>query len=537
MPPSDTEALRTSVRFAFETGDASGVVARAMELGPATNTRWAAADFEQQLFLTDLLRVCFPVDDGSASPPNSVEVLRSILARPPALPADATFRQEILRELQSAPALRASLQQVHQTLCHLRTMLDEGHHARFDTVQHKVDVLSSYAVLVEVLADGFAAARSGLHRLAELGTAIRDSDGHQLLRRVLDYEGHIGTVDVRLRVGADGRVRDMAVLAVRDNRDNPTVPSMFLRIARWLGVVVLRGYRIGKQEVLVRLIGDAFTAVEADLLRCLLLLGPAAFYLAGMGFRELAENKGLKVCLPEIAPPARLGDSEGQARRLVGLFNPLLLLQGFVPVPCDLHSERHDVITILTGPNSGGKTRLLQAIGLAQLLGQSGMYIPAAEARLVWAPTTLVSLGTEPTATQREGRLGAELARIRHVFEELEPASLIVLDELCEGTNPSEGEALFGLVVSLLPELRPQVFITTHFLDFAARLDTERPVPQLEFLQVEVGHDGAATFRFVPGVATTSLAQHVAQRVGVTRDQLDGLIARRRAELERRSGS
>lgn len=533
IAPADGEALRSAVRFAFETGDASGVVARAMDQAPPTESKWVAADYDQQLFLLDFVRECFQAQDATPSGFSSATVLRAILQRPPAKLADTLFRQEVLRELGSSPPLRSALQQVHGALCSLRAMLDEGHRARFDTVQHKIDVLAAYASLVDTLADGFAEAKSGLQRLTEMGTALRSGAGHRLLRQVLDYEGHVGTVDVRLRMSADGRVRDMSLLAVRDNRENPLVPSLLARVARWFRAVVMRGYSIGRQEVIVRLIGDAFTAVELDLVRCLLLLGPAALYLAGLRFRDLAETKGLRVCLPEIAPQPGLHDDRPQDRRLVGLFNPLLLLQGIVPTPCDLRSLRHDTITVLTGPNSGGKTRLLQAIALSQLLGQSGLYVPAAEARLVWAPTMVVSLGNEATATQREGRLGAELARIRHVFEQLEPASLVVLDELCEGTNPSEGEALFGLVVSLLPELRPQVHITTHFLDYASRLANEARADGLAFLQVELGADEQPTYQFVPGVAATSLAHHVAERVGVTKDQLGALIAKRRRELER----
>ncbi|HET9955262.1 MAG TPA: DNA mismatch repair protein, partial [Polyangiaceae bacterium] len=112
------------------------------------------------------------------------------------------------------------------------------------------------------------------------------------------------------------------------------------------------------------------------------------------------------------------------------------------------------------------------------------------------------------------------------LFERLPPGAMVLLDELCSGTNPSEGEEIFELVVSMLGRLQPQAFITTHFLLFAARLERERKISGLAFLQVELDPDRRATYQFVPGVAQTSLAGHAAQRLGVTAEQLASLIER-----------
>jgi DNA mismatch repair protein MutS2 len=114
--------------------------------------------------------------------------------------------------------------------------------------------------------------------------------------------------------------------------------------------------------------------------------------------------------------------------------------------------------------------------------------------------------------------------RIRELFESLPPGAMVLLDELCSGTNPSEGEEIFELVVRMLTQLRPQAFITTHFLAFAARLEREKQIEDLAFLQVELGADRRATYQFVPGVATTSLAGHADERLGVTGEQLLSLI-------------
>jgi DNA mismatch repair protein MutS2 len=86
-------------------------------------------------------------------------------------------------------------------------------------------------------------------------------------------------------------------------------------------------------------------------------------YLGSMSFHDLALSRGLAVCLPELVPPP--SEEDHSERDLRGLFNPLLLADRGVPKPCDIKSPRHDAIVLVTGPNSGGKTRLLQAIAIA----------------------------------------------------------------------------------------------------------------------------------------------------------------------------
>jgi DNA mismatch repair protein MutS2 len=83
-------------------------------------------------------------------------------------------------------------------------------------------------------------------------------------------------------------------------------------------------------------------------------------------------------------------------------------------------------------------------------------------------------------------------------------------------------------VLSLLPELGVQAFVTTHLLQFAARLSDEQPIARIRFLQVELDELERPTYRFVPGVAKTSLAAKTAARLGVTREELLERIASKR---------
>jgi DNA mismatch repair protein MutS2 len=89
-----------------------------------------------------------------------------------------------------------------------------------------------------------------------------------------------------------------------------------------------------------------------------------------------------------------------------------------------------------------------------------------------------------------------------------------------------------------LGELGPQAFITTHFLQLAARIAAHPPVPKLAFFQVELDQHQFPTYRFMAGVAQTSLAHRTAARLGVTREELLSLIeASKRAHRAREEGN
>jgi DNA mismatch repair protein MutS2 len=437
------------------------------------------------------------------------------------------FRRAVLEELASSKELRAELERLYMEIVRLRTMLCAGRYTLRSL--RRLEILRAVHTVINCAADGFATATSGLTRLREFGQAIREGQAFRRLDALLDHEEHMGTVDVRVRIGSDGEVRTFQILGVRENRDNPFHSSP---LGRWIAKLRLffRGYRMNGGEVVERLFDDVFTSLENGIGLFFQVLGDIEFYLAGLNLRDRALAKGLAVCLPELGEPAK----GASGMRLSGLFNPLLLANKSAPVPCDIQMERAGSIVIVTGPNSGGKTRLLQAIAIAQLLGEAGLFVPAREAHLPRVAGLFVSLLEEARADQPEGQLGMELIRIRRMFEQLETGSMVLLDELCSGTNPSEGEEIARLVLSLLPEIGAQAFVSTHLLQFAAALAEERTIAEIAFLQVELDEGERPTYGFVPGVAKTSLAHKTAARLGVTRDELTSLIvAKKRAASDR----
>ncbi|WP_284720926.1 MutS-related protein [Polyangium sorediatum] len=518
----DLDELHQTLAFAFALGTSLDAFERVLAAAALPSSTWDRKDFERDIFLEDLVTRALRIRIGGRTVAPCLPYLLRAISEPPADLRVVTFRQRILAELAGSPELRRDFERIYQRLVALRAAFcAEGGSRRGGDTHRRLEILRIVQEVVDDLAGAFAGATSGVARIRAFGIAAKESEAYQQLEALLDHERHLGTVDLRVRVGVDGTLRTFQIVRIRENQDNPLHTSAIARFFSRLRLF-LRGYRVTPGEVTERLLDDVFSGMERPVALLFQLLGDMEFYLAGLGLADLARDKGLPVCLAELVPP-------GEAGLVIDrLYNPLLLAGKSKPVPSNLGTAHGDAVVIVTGPNSGGKTRLLQSIGLAQLLGQAGLFVTAERAVLPQLAGMFVSLIEEARSDQPEGQLGMELLRIRRLFEELGFGSLVLLDELCSGTNPSEGEEIARLVISLLPELKSPVFLTTHLLTLATHLEDEPPVPHLEFLQVDLDENERPTYGFRPGVAKTSLAHKTAARLGVTRDELAALIAKKK---------
>jgi DNA mismatch repair protein MutS2 len=525
----NTRQLKRALSFGFAGGDTVGVIRSALHNAPLEETEWDPTCFEGGLFLTDLFSTSMQVAIPNLKPKIDTIFLTQLLTHPPKDQRVVDYRKEILAELVSDSDLRDRFEKTYRSLYNLRELFESE--SRFydpDGRQRRLETLAAIKKTIEDMGDGYKACKSGLSRLHRFASYATETEGFERLEALLDFDNHLAAVDLKLRIGADGNIRRFEISKMEENKENPFHQSPLRRFFTRVRMV-FRGYIFSEGELVNRWVDSVFEGIETLLPPMIQTIGEMEFYLASLAFRDTATSKGLEVCFPKMYTPITDDQEASAGHEVKGLFNPLLFGQAITPVPCDLKTEKWETITVVTGPNSGGKTRLLQAVAIAQMFAQSGMFVPAAKASFCRAPGLFVSLIEEARADQREGRLGTELIRIRNLFEKSKPGSLVVLDELCSGTNPSEGEEIFRLVISLLNELGPCVFITTHFLQFAARLSREtNQEANLQFLKVELDDKECPTFRFNPGVADTSLAHQTAARLGVTREELLMLVRRNR---------
>jgi DNA mismatch repair protein MutS2 len=515
----DASALRQALVFGFAAGSPQEAFDDVVASASLPPSRWRKASFARDLYVDEIVEKCLAIRIGGTPHRSVARYVGRVLAAPPADGDDVETRRAVLAELASSASSRSELEQVWLAIAKIRSLLCAPRQPAPRV--RRVEILRAARDAFELLARSFAGTQTALGRARDLGAAVLETASFRRLVAYLEHDEHMGSIELRVRIGADGEVRAMELVGVRENRESPFhVPPLRRFLARL--ALYFRGFRTTAGEVAERLLSDVFSGVEEGITLLFQLLGDVEVCLGALAFRDRAMAKGLAVSLPELVPA-----DDGLA--LEGLFNPLLLVSGVSPVPCDVKTGP-GAIVLVTGPNSGGKTRLLQSVAIAQLMAQAGLFAPTRSGRVPRATGLFASLFEEARADQTEGHLGMELLRIRRLFDELDADALVVIDELCSGTNPSEGEEIARLVLSLLPELGVRALVTTHLLQFAAGLSREAAATgRLEFLQVELDGGERPTYQFVPGVARTSLAQRTAARLGVTREELVARIKARRA--------
>ena len=513
----DEKAVSALLELAFMGKEAAKGLDRQLGIFEAIGHGWQLDLFAEDLFVRDLIHQAFTIAHGGARFPVNQAFLFHVLSDPPTSLEAITFRQDILRELEGSKPLEDKALRLYQELSQLLSMFKAPDHAaKLDAASFRLDIFKQAKWIIDWMVEGFADCTSGLRRLAKVGQEIQASEQYALLADLLEYHSRLATLDIRLGIGGDGEVQHLQILKQRENTQNRFYRSPIGRLLWRAKLFFFNGYRLGNREIVNRLLQEVYLKIAPSLIPLVQLIGQLEFYLAGLSFRRQVEAEGLHASLPTF-------DAD-RSFELQEVFNPLLLSSDERPIPCSVRCHQRSSITIITGPNSGGKTRLLQTLGLSQLLGQSGLYVPAAAANLALIRGLFVSLVENETASQAEGRLGRELMRIRSLFETMGSPSMVILDELCSGTNPTEGTEIFSMVLQLLDRLDTVTFISTHFLDFAQHLHRQPPVPSLEFLRVESNEDLQSTYQFVPGVAETSLAAATAERLGVNFEKLSALI-------------
>ncbi|KDD72758.1 MutS domain V, partial [Helicosporidium sp. ATCC 50920] len=170
---------------------------------------------------------------------------------------------------------------------------------------------------------------------------------------------------------------------------------------------------------------------------------------------------------------------------------------------------------LLTGPNMAGKSTTLRSTAAAALLGSCGLMVPAARARLPYLDAIMLRNFSADAPLEGRSSFAVEMTEVRYVLEDVSPRSLVLVDELCRGTEVQAGSALAGAFVERLDASGCRAVFATHLhalLDLPLRLRNTRRM-RMEVLQ---GPDGRLrpTLRMLPGECTQSLALEVARDSG-----------------------
>jgi len=229
--------------------------------------------------------------------------------------------------------------------------------------------------------------------------------------------------------------------------------------------------------------------------------------------------RGFGCTMPRIASSLRL-----RAAR-----HPLLDLQlraaGSAAVPLDVDQGEASVL-VLTGPNTGGKTVALRTVGLAVLLHQAGVPIPAAaDSQLPVFARVVADIGDEQSVQTSESTFSAHLRHVTGLLDAAPGPTLALLDEFMSGTDPAEGAALAQVVLRDLARRRVTTLVTTHLGDLKLFAHTE---PGLANAAMAFDAESCRPlYRLQPNVPGSSNAFAIAAGLGFPPALLDAARALR----------
>jgi DNA mismatch repair ATPase MutS len=214
-----------------------------------------------------------------------------------------------------------------------------------------------------------------------------------------------------------------------------------------------------------------------------------AFYVGAANLKKLMAQLRLPQCWPKVS-------ENGKDFKFNGLYDLSLgIYKRETPVCNDLNTDNMKLL-IITGANQGGKSTYLRSIGIAQLMLQSGMFVPASSYCSKAFDGLFSHFTRREDTALNSGKLDEELSRMSRILTQITPDSLLLMNESFASTTEKEGTKIALDVVNALYENETKIIMVTHLFEFTKTM-LERKLEQSMFLSAERLDDGTRTFKIL----------------------------------------
>ncbi|KAK6932551.1 DNA mismatch repair protein MutS, C-terminal, partial [Dillenia turbinata] len=204
-----------------------------------------------------------------------------------------------------------------------------------------------------------------------------------------------------------------------------------------------------------------------------------------------------------------------QTNKENGIFSSETSSDGVVdsPVPIDIKIGSGTKVVVISGPNTGGKTASMKTLGLASIMSKAGMYLPSkSNPTLPWFDLVLADIGDHQSLEQNLSTFSGHISWICKILEVVSRDSLVLIDEIGSGTDPSEGVALSASILQYLKDCVQLAVVTTHYADLSLlkKKDSKFENAAMEFSLKSL----QPTYRILWGSTGNSNALSIAKSIG-----------------------
>lgn len=217
-----------------------------------------------------------------------------------------------------------------------------------------------------------------------------------------------------------------------------------------------------------------------------------AFYVGGLNLHEQLAQLAEPTAFPQFGAPAE------RCHAFTGLYDVCLALSMKHTIVGNNEQADSKDLVMITGANQGGKSTFLRSIGLAQLMLQCGLFVPAASFSANVCRGLYTHYKREEDASMKSGKLDEELRRMSDIVDHLAPNALVLFNESFAATNEREGSEIARQIVRALLDKHIKVFFVTHLYELAHGFYSKRLTNAL-YLRAERQANGTRTFKLIEG--------------------------------------